>query len=353
LINQFFYSHIKKLKLNYNQPSILNRINGEHLPDSSSSTSSKKNKYLKLYSQYEKNIDYWSYDNLINNVQKRLLHIMINYWWPKYCIRLNSFHDYVKQKYPTYYAHKNMIHTKQRSHIDLDIENIEKSIHLKYKDEKKNNNDEINTFKKQSIEDSDSFIMSKLSKSDAQAIQAAKKTSRSKLQSEYTSLNVTKKFVTKADSIDLMQPPQLVNKNDNPYSHLPAHDPYRKLGILFDSYQTTNNFKTSLPVGWKRPISKVTKIVQAMMNEREDKTSDAEKNKLKMDKEIYLEAIYREDIGGQIFMKYLSNKNKLFATNRLKCLQELIKYKDLFYDENFNQELAKKCALVSSFSFLN
>lgn len=31
--------------------------------------------------------------------------------------------------------------------------------------------------------------------------------------------------------------------------------------------------------------------------------------------------------------------------NRLKCLQDMIKYKDLFYDENFNQEIAKKYAL--------
>jgi hypothetical protein len=342
-------SHIKKLKLNYNQPSILNRINGENLSDSSSSktVSNKKNKYLQLYSQYEKNIDFWSYDNLINNVQKRLLHIMVNYWWPKYCIRLNSFHDYVKQKYPSYYVQKNMIHAKQRSHIDLDIENIEKSIHLKYnKNERKTNNEG-------SIEENERLLLSKLDKSDVKAIEAAKKVPRPKLQSEYTSLNITKKYVTRVDSIDVIQPPQPLAKNDNPYSHLPANDPYRKLGILFDCYQTTNNFKTSLPVGWKRPISKVTKIVKAMMDERDDEASDAEKNKLKMDKEIYLDAIYREDIGGQIFMKYLSNKNKLFATNRLKCLQELIKYKDLFYDENFNQELVKKCGLVSVLLTLN
>ena len=332
------------MKLNYNQPSILNRINGENLPDPSAAVS-KKNKYLQLYSQYEKNIDFWSYENLINNVQKRLLYIMINYWWPKYCIRLNSFHDYVKQKYPTYYVHKNMIQTKQRTHIDLDIENIEKSIFYKYNNNEKKSNHDIN-----GLEDSESLIMSKLNKSEAQAVQAAKKSSRAKLQSEYTSLNVTKKFVTKVESIEVMQPPQPVIKNDNPYAHLPANDPYRKLGILFDCYQTTNNFKTSLPVGWKRPISKVTKMVQAMMDDRDDQASDAEKNKLKMDKEIYLEAIYREDIGGQIFMKYLSNKNKLFATNRLKCLQELIKYKDLFYDENFNQEVVKKCGLVSFYS---
>jgi hypothetical protein len=37
-----------------------------------------------------------------------------------------------------------------------------------------------------------------------------------------------------------------------------------------------------------------------------------------------------------------------FAINRLKCLQELMKYKDLFFDqENFNQENAKAFAFVS------
>ena len=36
-----------------------------------------------------------------------------------------------------------------------------------------------------------------------------------------------------------------------------------------------------------------------------------------------------------------------FATNRLRCLKELIKYKDLFYEDDFNQEAVKKYAFVS------
>lgn len=44
------------------------------------------------------------------------------------------------------------------------------------------------------------------------------------------------------------------------------------------------------------------------------------------------------------------NKKK-FAINRLKCLQELMKYKELFYNENFNQENVKYHAVVSLIYF--
>lgn len=308
-------SYVKKLKLNYNQPSILNRINGENLvSDVTNSSSLKKNKYLNLYSNYEKNSDFWSFDYLKNHLQKKVLNVLINYWWPKYCIRMNSFQDYVNKKYPSYYVQKNIINGGKKSKIDLDVENIEKSIFYRYnKNDSKNNTDVF----KNASEGNFSKISSK---------SEPKKSNKQKVNTELTSLNVTKKFVT-VDTFDL-----------------PPAEPTKKSGIVLDNFQISSNIKTSLPIGWKRPISKATQMVQIMLDNR-DFGASGDKNKSNREKEIYLEAIYREDIGGQIFMKYLSNKNKLFATNRLKCLQDLIKYKDLFYDEHFNQEVAKKCAL--------
>lgn len=117
-----------------------------------------------------------------------------------------------------------------------------------------------------------------------------------------------------------------------------------------------DDLKTSPPVGWKRPTSRATLVAKAMLQAKkqpnEKHNHSHHKPRAKTDKEIYLEAIYREDIAGQIFMKYLLNKNKVFAVNRLKCLQELIKYKDLFYDENFNQEAVKRYALVRNAFYL-
>ncbi len=77
-------------------------------------------------------------------------------------------------------------------------------------------------------------------------------------------------------------------------------------------------YKTTPPVGWKRPVSRATLIAQNMI-ENQAQTEDIlskEERKAKHSKEIYLEAIYREDLAGQIFMKYLMSVNKLvFALN--------------------------------------
>ena len=78
-------------------------------------------------------------------------------------------------------------------------------------------------------------------------------------------------------------------------------------------------FKTSPPVGWKRPASRATMLAKMLVNEKRDETFKnvasikviKKQKKIRMDKEIYLEAVYNEDIAGQIFMKYLINKKKL------------------------------------------
>ena len=88
-----------------------------------------------------------------------------------------------------------------------------------------------------------------------------------------------------------------------------------------------DHFKTSPPVGWKRPPSRATLLAKAILENKENTLSSRDTvdtrqssakllnkqqaKRSRLDKEIYLEAIYREDIAGQIFMKYLNNKNKL------------------------------------------
>jgi hypothetical protein len=91
-------------------------------------------------------------------------------------------------------------------------------------------------------------------------------------------------------------------------------------------------FKTSPPVGWKRPASRATMLAKMLVNEKRDETFKnvasvkviKKQKKIRMDKEIYLEAVYNEDIAGQIFMKYLVNKKKLvIVTWNGGCLFDL------------------------------
>ncbi len=117
-----------------------------------------------------------------------------------------------------------------------------------------------------------------------------------------------------------------------------------------EGYDLVDDFKTAPPIGWKRPASTTSVMVRHLLEQRNQsyfENKNVETKREKFDRDIFFEAIYREDLGGQIFMKYLIAKHKRFAVNRLKCLKELMKYRDLFYDDNFNQENVKLYAFVS------
>ncbi|RNA26889.1 regulator of G- signaling 22 [Brachionus plicatilis] len=294
--------YIKYLKSYYNKPNILNRLREDY---DRKNAGSRKAKYYELYAQYENNLEYWSFDNLTQRVQKKVLKSLIEYWWPKYYIRMNSFKDYVQKKYPSYYTQK-VLGKQNQVLSDLDAENIDKSLRIKFnlKSSLVKPN-ESQRFKKKNLSkvkilENNSFV---LSKSSNQKFDQG---------SEAASFNMR-----------------------------PRSNAYLDELIGYD----LDDFKTSPPVGWKRPISRATQIAKKMCENQKNAEAKSGKHRNKTDKEIYLEAIYRQDISGQIFMKYLLNKNKIFAVNRLKCLLELMHYKDLFYDDNFNQEDVKKKAL--------
>jgi hypothetical protein len=95
--------------------------------------------------------------------------------------------------------------------------------------------------------------------------------------------------------------------------------------------QYIEEFKTSPPVGWKRPASRATLFVKALIDDdqiEEENSKEKDSNKViskllnrqekkRIDKEFYFEAIYREDFSGRIFMKYLLSKNKMVYSNAL------------------------------------
>lgn len=76
-IIELLSSLIKQLKASYNRPQILNRLNSDY---DRTSHGEKKNKYYELYSQYEKNIDLWSYEYLTKELQKKVLNSLVFYW---------------------------------------------------------------------------------------------------------------------------------------------------------------------------------------------------------------------------------------------------------------------------------
>lgn len=290
LIN-YFFSYIKYLKSNYNKPNILNRLKEE---SSQKSISSRKAQFYELYAQYENNIEFWSYDNLTQKVQKKVLRSLIEYWWPKFCIRMNSFKDYVQKKYPSYYTQK-VLSKKNQAISDFDAENIDKSLRIKF-NLKSNLTKQIESQRskkknptKVKILESNSFVMSK------------------------SSIQKLDQFSEAAS-----------------YNMRPRSNAYLEELIGYD----LDDFKTSPPVGWKRPISRATQIAKKMCENQKISEEKTFKLRNMSDKTIYLEAIYRQDISGQIFMKYLLKKNKT-----VKYFHYLINYLTVFPFSSLSTDL--------------
>ena len=206
---------------------------------------------------------------------------------------MNSFTDYVKQKYPTYYRQNTLVdkRNKQPSVNDIGAGNIEKS--LTYESNYKSN------LKMLSIEEklirNRTRLASRVKIYESESLILSKRNpNKSMDRSIYVKLNENNKFsmYTKKDN----------NKNPE-----------------LAGYDLDDVFKTSPPVGWKRPASRATVLAKMLVNEKrvesakniDSSKSIKQQKKVRMDKEIYLEAIYREDIAGQIFMKYLISKKKL------------------------------------------
>lgn len=288
------------MKLNYNQPQILDRINSscEHVRKLSK----------RGVSQFEIDYYYWSFENLTQCLQKKLLDTLIFYWWPKYCIRLYSFQDYMKKKYPTYHEQINLLkttpqtakssqkHEKQTS--NLNAQNIEKSL----------------TFQK--IEPlARKGILNRSKSSKANETNASSKKllkNRKNLENNNQQLRSVK--IVENDSITKKK--SLSSKN--------------RIPVGLEGYDLKDDYKTSPPVGWKRPPSQATlvakmiyengssRIKKADSGENQEAAENKEvglgaAKKSKNDRDIYFEAIYREDLAGKIFMKYLINKNKIVS----------------------------------------
>lgn len=197
---------------------------------------------------------------------------------------MNSFKDYVKKKYPSYYEQKNLLSVKQNLN-DFDVENIEKSLNHRHNVKNK-------SAKLDKLKDEENLL--KINKKHTQ--------SRVKI-FESSSFSMSKNANLKQDLVSTtLGSFNSKSKANNLSNELSGYD--------------LDEFKTSPPVGWKRPPSRATLMAKAMLeNKKSSNGKSTTKTRSNTDKEIYLEAIYREDFAGQIFMKFLTTKNKTVRNN--------------------------------------
>jgi hypothetical protein len=269
--------------------------------DESTGAESKKSKYHAMYAMYEKNIDYWSVEHLIKTLQPKLLKVLTTYWWPKFCIRMSSFNDYVQQRYPLYYklcVEKNV--DVKKNFNDLNAENIERSLTYRM------------------IQGKSAIRYALISDSTEKLLKKRKK------------VKIAESMLTYKEEKILQEAEAAKARAAAAANNGPDRLSYMK---ELTGYVMSGEYQTSPPVGWKRPPSRATRMFQMLIDNgskqgRENAKSVAGQSgeaasktpeKTVNDKEIYLEAIYNEEIGGQIFMKYLINRNKI--VNYLKIIK--------------------------------
>ncbi len=289
------------MKFNYNRPQILNRLNLCHSSLNQSQQVGPviiKKDYNKLYEQYEQNIDFWSIENLRNNLQQSLLNQLISYWWPKFLIRLNSFNSYIELTYPSYNTQKRLLNSHNYTMNDLNAKNIERTIQKAEKLNKPAANFNSPSVPQLSGIISNSKIKSNSKKKDVRLALSATKTRQTMGMTKQINTNNSNNVVSNKDgsnsgmfySTAQLEPPK-AGKQNKIIAGLEAYD--------------LDEYKTSPPIGWKRPASTTSIMIKKMMDAKKQHgaTNDSTpKQRNKFDKDIYLEAIYREDVGGQIFM---------------------------------------------------
>jgi hypothetical protein len=271
-----------------------------------------------MYKLYQNNDDYWSLEYLMHTLQPKILKYLTNYWWPKYCIRMGTFTEYTKERYPLYHQLKSLKRptTAKMSFQDLSAENIDKSL----------GNYNIKPFDNADLNNNNNNLASQNQINNLGDDKLLKKRKNLKVKIVLNDLVSYKQEKATAASLSLKR--ELDQRSQE------RRDAYlSELG----NYSLSGDYKTSPPIGWKRPPSTATKFFNMLMeNQKEpleqsltrsssashfnsDSTASlaAHKNeaekKDKFHREIYLEAIYREDIAGQIFMKYLVQKNKIVS----------------------------------------
>ena len=273
------------LKVAYNHPQILSRINTGRLKSAAV--------FRKPALNINSPLDFWSFEYLSTHMQKHLLSQLVNYWWPKYCIKLHAFHDYVRENYPSYHAQVRLINSYNSMLNTTSTTMLSTS------------NKRIGTFN--TLVDSE-YVANWMSGRSKRGVEHRNESDDdSEIADDTDDENKKKnnKTATKKRANQKMNKKTSKNKSSN---HLAATSFTRHVSGL-EGFQTRDlRFKTSPPVGWKRPPSLTTLIAKRMIeNEQEGR----QLLPVDMSREVFMEIVYRDRHAAHIFMKYLASRNKI------------------------------------------
>ena len=345
------------------------------------SRSEATNKYYRMYKKFQENIDYWSYEYLTDTLQNRLIRILAQYWWPKFSIRMQSFNEYIKDKYPDY--------IEQHHLIDNDINRYEKATNIRLIEHKRDNDtrrleadkthinraiDKRKDFNKVNEVDLNAENVDKsiLISKDTHLINEIhkKREEELRLHLKEIELKMLKQKLAQEENERLERMKRENKQIDyEKYNKIARNKEKEKsrpyLAELALKYNLYENYKTSPPVGWKRPTSTATLALKMLYDQdrpnlnrtptamtmttattasQVKRASSARAQQIGLDsarlvapsakqrltnhpanvsvkliekqeknrsnKDVYYEAIYNDDVAGQIFMKYLVNQNK-------------------------------------------
>lgn len=202
--------------------------------------------------------------------------------------------DYVEKKYPLYDIQRKLINSHKYAVNDFNAKNIENTLKIVEK-----HKEDLNTQETPKMLRSNNNRITKHGPKMNQISNSASSTRKPILKETFSKENVKEVSMI----IPSNTAPHAANKKVR-------SSPLRARGL--EGYDLVDDFKTGPPVGWKRPASTTSIMVRKMLenkHEAEDKKPE-ELKRNKYDKDIYFEAIYREDCGGQIFMKYLQARHK-------------------------------------------
>jgi len=190
---------------------------------------------------------------------------------------MTDFNNYMSQKYETYSNQKKVMDSQKVPTNDFEAQNIEKSVknakNFKNKETDKNSDSSQSNKQDQNEKKANKKLNKKIVSEETKPVKKSIKES-----AKLTENVSAKKTPTGLEGYDLDEfltsPPVIM--------------------IFFSYFNFYLNF-INVKVGWKRPASTATVMIKSMINNKQNKKSstDEETKRKRLDKEIYLEAIYQ------------------------------------------------------------
>ena len=213
-------------------------------------------------------------------------------------MRMND--EYVEKKYPFYDSQKQLKSNHNTDVNDFDAKNIDITLKNVLINQKK----QLNSF----LSGSEPSKMHRTVHKDLPKVRNIGS----------ASTNTPRKPLAKEVAPKGNLPPKVqINAPEKPATAKKPKYITKSTGL--EGYDLVDDFKTGPPVGWKRPASTTSIMIRKMLDNKQslNEKKNSEQKRNIFDKDIFLEAIYHEDYGGQIFMKFLASKRKIVRILKL------------------------------------